>query len=103
MKEKFLNKAKEREREIKTKESMWEIPDERLVMKIPDCNVSITATAEAHFRVGAYCQSIAGRSAGGKFCLNSWSWLQRAKKKRHDTNNINVFFNFHIKMLFQIE
>lgn len=46
-------------------------PNQRLVVEIPDGNVSITAAREAHLGIWADGQGIAGRGGGGQFCLDS--------------------------------
>uniref|UniRef100_A0A2D4MH97 Uncharacterized protein n=1 Tax=Micrurus spixii TaxID=129469 RepID=A0A2D4MH97_9SAUR len=48
-----------------------ELPDQCLVVEIPDGNVSVAAAGEAHFGVWADGQGIAGRGRRGQFCLDS--------------------------------
>ena len=46
-----------------------ELSDLRLVVKIPNCDVSITAAAEADLGVGADGEGVAGRRRAGHLCL----------------------------------
>ena len=48
-----------------------ELSDQSLVVKIPDCNVAITAAAEADLGVGADGESIASWSCAGQLSLDA--------------------------------
>ena len=48
-----------------------ELSDKSLVVQIPDCNVSIAATTETHFRVGTDGQGVAGGGAAGQLRLDT--------------------------------
>jgi len=48
-----------------------ELPDQGLIMQIPNCNVAIAAAAEAHFRVRADGKGIACWGTGCHFGFNS--------------------------------
>jgi len=50
-------------------------PDEGLIVQIPDGDVTITATAETDFRVGADRKSVASRGTRCQFCFDTWRRL----------------------------
>lgn len=49
-----------------------ELPDQSLIVQIPHGNITITATAKAHLRVGADGQCIASGGCGSQLGLNTW-------------------------------
>lgn len=58
-----------------------ELSYQSLIVKVPDGNVSVTATAEAYFGVWADRQSVTRRSTWSQFCFNARSGLYNEEGK----------------------